>query len=297
MANFEHYMRARREQVDAWLDGYLPAEDAPPVEIHRAMRYSIFAGGKRLRPLLALAAGEVFNAPEHWLRPVCCALEMIHTYSLIHDDLPAMDNDDVRRGQPTCHKVFGEAIAILAGDALLTRAFQTLAQPSIDPLFLQRQSQLIAEIAMAAGTEQGMIAGQVMDMLAEGSPIDATTLEHLHRAKTGALIRASVRAGGLLGDADQTELQRLTAYAEAIGLAFQIVDDILDLTATRSQLGKTPGKDAKAGKATYPAFYGLERSCQIAYQLVERAVAEIGHLRRDATRLEQLARYIIERIS
>lgn len=297
MANFDEYMRAGREQVDAWLDGYLPPEDTPPGEIHRAMRYSIFAGGKRLRPILALAAGEVFNAPEDWLKPVCCALEMIHTYSLIHDDLPAMDNDEMRRGQPTCHKVFGEAIAILAGDALLTRAFQTLAQASSDPLFLQRQSQLIAEIAIAAGTEQGMIAGQVMDMLAEGSPIDATALERLHRAKTGALIKVSVRAGGLLGDANELELQRLTAYAEAIGLAFQIVDDILDLTATRAQLGKTPGKDMKVGKATYPAFYGLQQSRQLAHQLVDGAVAEITHLHRDVTRLEQLARYIIERIS
>jgi geranylgeranyl diphosphate synthase type II len=229
--------------------------------------------------------------------PVCCAIEMIHTYSLIHDDLPAMDDDDFRRGKPTCHKVFGEAMAILAGDALLTRAFQTLAQVSTDPLFIQKQGQLIAEIAAAAGTENGMIAGQVMDILAEGAPIDATTLDHLHRAKTGALITASVRAGGLLGDAGVTELRRLTSYAEAIGLAFQIVDDVLDLTATSGQLGKTPGKDVKVGKATFPALYGLEQSRQMAYQLVEAAMAETDQLNRDATRLQQLAHYMIERVS
>jgi geranylgeranyl diphosphate synthase type II len=261
------------------------------------MRYSVLAGGKRLRPILVMAAGETLNAPEAWLLPVGCAIEMIHTYSLIHDDLPAIDNDDFRRGKPTCHKVFGEALAILTGDALLTLAFQTLAEFPIAPDWLARKLQLISEIAAAAGTVDGMVSGQVMDILAEGKPTDAATLDVLHRAKTGALIRASVRAGGILGGATENELQLLTRYAENIGLAFQIVDDLLDLTATSDQIGKTAGKDARAGKATYPGLYGVTESRQRAEQLVQVAIAAVVQLNRDSMRLQQIAQFIIERVS
>lgn len=293
----EDYFRAKRQLVDEWLERWLPPESAPPQEIHRAMRYSVFAGGKRLRPILTLAVGESFEAPDEWLRPVASALEMVHTYSLIHDDLPAMDDDDVRRGKPTCHKVFGEALAILAGDALLTLAFQTLADLRMEREFWDLKVRLISEIAAASGTVRGLVGGQVMDILAENQPIDADRLEALHRAKTGALIGASVRAGGLLGGATEEEMRRLTRYGESIGLAFQIVDDVLDVTATTDQLGKTAGKDAKANKATYPAFYGRRGALDRAEQLVRIAVDEVAQLDRDTERLQAIARYILNRAS
>jgi geranylgeranyl diphosphate synthase type II len=297
MASFEEYFQSRRQWVDEWLERLLPAQSTPPSEIHRAMRYSVFAGGKRLRPILVVAAGEAFDAPDEWLLPVAGAFEMIHTYSLIHDDLPAMDNDDFRRGRPTCHKVFGEAMAILAGDGLLTLAFYTLASVPLEPEAVERKVQLISEIAAAAGTVDGMVGGQVMDIQAEGKPIDAPTLAVLHRAKTGALIRASVRAGGILGGAAEHELQLLTSYGESIGLAFQIVDDLLDLTATSDQLGKTAGKDLKVGKATYPGLYGLDESRKKAEQLVQEAIGNISQLDRNTKTLQEIARFIIERIS
>lgn len=291
----EAYFEARRRQIDAWLDRLLPSETVPPREIHRAMRYSVFAGGKRLRPILTLATGESFGAPEEWLLPVGCALEMIHTYSLIHDDLPAIDNDDVRRGKPTCHKVFGEALAILAGDALFTRAFQTLADVPVSREFLERKIRLISEIARAAGTVGGMVGGQVMDILAEDQPVDAAQLDEIHRAKTGALIRASVRAGALFTDATDEELHIVTQYADHIGLAFQIIDDVLDLTASTDQLGKTAGKDLQTGKATYPRLYGLDASRARARQLIEAAITTVKQLSRDTRRLQDIARFILHR--
>lgn len=296
MTSLEEYLQAKRRVIDQWLDRWLPSELTPPSDIHRAMRYSVLAGGKRLRPILVIATGEAFDAPEEWLLPVGCAIELIHTYSLIHDDLPAIDNDDVRRGRPTCHKVFGEALAILAGDALFTLAFRILADFPLGPC-PERKLQLISEIAAAAGSVGGMVGGQVMDILAEGQHIEAATLEAIHRAKTGALIRVSVRAGGLLGEATAEELERLTRYGESIGLAFQIVDDLLDLTATSHQLGKTAGKDVSARKATYPGLYGIRESRARAEQLVQAAIAEIAPLNRDLGRLQQLARFILERVS
>ncbi|MBI3950431.1 MAG: polyprenyl synthetase family protein [Acidobacteria bacterium] len=291
----EEFFQTKRELVDAWLERLLPPESTPPPEVHRAMRYSVFAGGKRLRPILVIAAGEGFDAPEESLLPVGCAIEMIHTYSLIHDDLPAMDDDDFRRGKPTCHKVFGEALAILAGDALLTRAFQTLANAPINADSTERKVRLIFEIAAAAGTVGGMVGGQVMDILSEAKPIDATMLDAIHRAKTGTLICASVRAGGLLGGATEKELQLLTKYGERIGLAFQIVDDLLDLTATSDQLGKTAGKDRKVGKATYPSLYGIEASRARGEELIREAIAAAQELERPYQRLVEIAWFILER--
>ncbi len=288
------YVSARQERVHHWLDRLVPSEDTPPEVIHRAMRYSLFAGGKRLRPLLTIATGEMFDVPEEWLLPTACAIEMIHTYSLIHDDLPALDNDDWRRGRPTCHKVFGEAIALLAGDALLTLAFQTLAEIPILPEHRPRQLQVITEIARAAGTREGMIGGQVLDLLAEGKPFDETTLLAIHRRKTGALITASVRVGGVLAGVGEEVMRALTHYGECLGLAFQIIDDVLDVTGTVEEIGKTPGKDAAAQKATYPRLYGPEASRRKAEALIREAQQAIAPLPR-SDRLVALAQLVLER--
>lgn len=290
------YLTRRAEEVNAWMDCLLPSEDVPPQELHRAMRYSIFAGGKRLRPTLVLAAGEAFGAETDDLMPAACAIEMIHTYSLIHDDLPAMDNDDLRRGRPTCHKAFGEAMAILAGDALLTQAFRVLASDSAarDP---QRQVRVIREIATAAGTVDALIGGQVADIASEGKQVDDATLEYIHRSKTGAMIRAAVVAGGIIAGANEEQIDSLRRYAERIGLAFQIADDILDVTSTSEQLGKTPGKDQAARKATYPALHGIKASEARARQLVDEAVAVVSRLGVETGALEEIARFIIARRS
>jgi geranylgeranyl diphosphate synthase type II len=290
------YFTRRSEEVNQWLDGFLPQEATPPTAIHRAMRYSIFAGGKRLRPVLVLASGEALGAESDELMPAACAIEMIHTYSLIHDDLPAMDNDDLRRGRPTCHKAFGEALAILSGDALLTQAFRILASdaPHRDA---RKQIQVIREISTAAGTVEALIGGQVVDMESEGKAIDAATLEYIHRSKTGAMIRASVIVGGLIAGADDEQMTKLDAYSRRIGLAFQIADDILDVTQTSEQLGKTAGKDQAASKATYPAIHGLQASEKKARELVEEAVAVVSTIGGDAQVLAAIARFIVERKS
>ena len=291
-----HYLARRAEEVNAWLDALVPAETARPQALHRAMRYSLMAGGKRLRPTLVLASGEAFGADTDRLMPAACAFEMIHTYSLIHDDLPAMDNDDLRRGRPTCHKAFGEAVAVLAGDALLTQAFRVLASeaPTRNP---ERQIRVIREIANAAGTLDGMIGGQMVDIESEGKQVDALTLEYIHRSKTCALITAPVVVGGLLAGASEPQLDQLRAYGERIGLAFQIADDILDVTSTSEQLGKTPGKDQAANKATYPAIHGMRASRARARQLVQEAVEIASNLGVDAYVLEELARFIVARKS
>jgi geranylgeranyl diphosphate synthase, type II len=288
------YFLRRSEEVNQWLDGFVPQESAQPSLIHRAMRYSLFAGGKRLRPVLLLASGEAFGARTEDLMPAACAIEMIHTYSLIHDDLPAMDNDDLRRGRPTCHRAFGEATAILAGDALLTQAFRTLAAeaPGSEPV---KQLRVIREIAGAAGTVEALIGGQVVDMESEGREIDAATLEYIHRSKTGALIRASVMVGGIIAGVGDGKLEKLEAYSKRIGLAFQIADDILDVTQTSEQLGKTAGKDQAAAKATYPAVHGLEASEKKARELVQQAVEILARLNGDTRILEAIAHFIIER--
>src|SRR5690349_13650195 len=248
------YLAHQQKRVDTALDRWVPAESQDPSIIHRAMRYSLFAGGKRVRPLLAMAAAEAVSDRVTGIESAACSLELIHTYSLIHDDLPALDNDDLRRGRPTCHKVFGDAMAILAGDALLTLAFEALAKlPDVDA---DRRIRLVAELATASGTVGGMIGGQVNDLEGEGQPPTAVLLESIHHAKTGALLRASVRMGALYAGADDAQLSALTCFGEHIGLAFQIVDDVLDVEQSSEALGKTAGKDAQQQKITFPAVYG-----------------------------------------
>jgi geranylgeranyl pyrophosphate synthase len=289
----DDYLALQSERTREWLDRLVPAESEPPAELHGAMRYSLFAGGKRLRPALCIAAGEAFGAAEGELMPVACALEMIHTYSLVHDDLPAMDDDDLRRGRPTCHKAFGEATAILAGDALLTLAFRILAAEGVEDV--TRRLRVVAEIATAAGTPSGMVAGQQLDLAAEGRPIDAGALDRLHAAKTGALLTASVVAGAITGGAADTQVEALRGYGRDLGLAFQIADDLLDVTATSDELGKTPGKDEAASKATYPAHHGIEASVSHARTLVTRALETIEPLGDRAHWLREMACFAVER--
>jgi geranylgeranyl diphosphate synthase, type II len=291
----QHITR-RTEEVNLWLDKFLPQEQVAPESIHRAMRYSIFAGGKRLRPILVLSSGEALGAATEDLMPAACAVEMIHTYSLIHDDLPAMDNDDLRRGRPTCHKAFGEAIAILAGDGLLTQAFRILSAdaPGRDAT---KQIRVIREIASAAGTVEALIGGQVVDIESEGKAVDAETLEYIHRSKTGAMIRVCCVVGGIIAGASDDEMQKISRYGECIGLAFQIADDILDVTQTSEQLGKTAGKDLAAAKATYPAIHGLEASHLKAQEMVGEAIASLSSIGGDTQILETIAQFIIERQS
>jgi geranylgeranyl diphosphate synthase type II len=292
----EAELEERRRLVEQALDGALPPESAWPPTIHRAVRYSLFAGGKRIRPLLVLAAGEAVGGSRDEVMPLACAVEMIHTYSLVHDDLPAMDDDDLRRGKPTSHKVFGEGIAILAGDALLTHAFHLMvAAPAGDGRDgLARRLAATAILAEAAGTA-GMIGGQVMDLESEGRTLDAPALERMHRAKTGALLGACVRGGAVLGGGGDEDRGRLDRYASAIGLAFQVVDDVLDETGAAHELGKTAGKDARAGKATYVSVHGLEASRRMARRLLDEALSAVAPLGARGHLLEGLARLIVER--
>ncbi len=286
------FFEADRLEIDAALDTLLPPETEAPTVIHRAMRYSVFAGGKRLRPILCLESARIFSDPPRGVLPVACALEFIHTYSLIHDDLPALDNDDLRRGRPTCHKQFGEAMAILAGDALLTRAFEVLSGAELSA---ERRAALVREISTAAGTVGGMVGGQVADLEAEGRPIDPAMLEYIHRSKTAALIRASVVSGAIAGGAETPDVERLRRFGENIGLAFQVVDDILDVEESSATLGKTAGKDESQKKATYPALYGLEKSHEKARNFLERAHAELAPLAARAQRLRALADFLVAR--
>jgi geranylgeranyl diphosphate synthase type II len=292
----EAEMDERRRLVEQALDRALPQESAWPETIHRAVRYSLFAGGKRIRPLLVLAAGEAVGGSRDEVMPLACAVEMIHTYSLVHDDLPAMDDDDLRRGKPTSHKVFGEGIAILVGDALLTRAFAIMADAPIDADAgdLRRRLAATAILAEAAGTA-GLIGGQVMDLESEGRAVDANALEKMHRAKTGALLGACVRGGAVLGGGSHEDRARLDRYASAIGLAFQVVDDVLDETGVAHELGKTAGKDARAGKATYVSVHGLEASLQMVRRLLDEALSAVAPLGGRGRLLEGLARLIVER--
>ncbi len=286
----------RRRVVEDALDRALPPEAAWPETIHKAVRYSLFAGGKRIRPVLTLAAGDAVGGSREDVLPLACAVEMIHTYSLIHDDLPAMDDDDLRRGKPTSHKVFGEAIAILAGDALLTRAFHLMADVphGWDAVRVRRRLDAAAILGEACGTT-GLIGGQVEDLDSEGKAIVPAALERLHRAKTGALLSACVRGGAVLGGANEDELASLTRYAEAIGLAFQIVDDVLDATEGAEQLGKTAGKDSAAHKATYVSVHGLERARVLAHDLLAQAQAAVAPLGERGTLLAGIATRIVER--
>jgi geranylgeranyl diphosphate synthase type II len=296
--DLDGWIRARRSAVEAALDEALPVETAWPATIHRAVRYSLFAGGKRIRPLLVLAAAEAAGGRDEHAMPLACAVEMIHTYSLVHDDLPAMDDDDLRRGKPTSHKVFGEAIAILAGDALLTRAFHLMAElaPAADADTVRRRLHAIAILGRAAGTT-GLIGGQVEDLESEGRAIGAAALERLHRAKTGALLSACVRGGALLAGAPDADLARLDAYGAAIGLAFQVVDDVLDGTSDDQALGKTAGKDEAAGKATYVSVHGLDAARRIADTLLADAHAAIAPLGERGRVLAGLADAIVRRRS
>jgi geranylgeranyl pyrophosphate synthase len=289
-------LEAWRRRVEEALDHALPPADAWPSTIHRAMRHSLLGGGKRLRPLLVLEAGTAVGGDEGELMRYACAVEMVHTYSLVHDDLPAMDDDDLRRGRPTCHKVFGEAMAILAGDALLTRAFELLAETDAadaDPTVRRRMA--AASILARAGGTAGLIAGQVADLEGEGREVAAADVERIHRAKTAALLSACVSGAAALAGAPERERQALAEYGQALGLAFQIVDDVLDATGDAALLGKTAGKDAEAQKATYVRAHGLERARSMAGELGRRARSAVEPLGGRADGLLELARLVVER--
>ncbi|MEI7817111.1 MAG: polyprenyl synthetase family protein [Desulfuromonadales bacterium] len=290
------YLKEQCARVDAALDRFLPMETELPHSVHKAMRYSVFAGGKRVRPILMLAACQAVGGDSDRALPAACAMEMIHTYSLIHDDLPAMDDDDFRRGNPTNHKVFGEAIAILAGDALLTEAFKLTSDPRFiggsDPSGLLA---VIHEIATCAGS-YGMVGGQVIDMESEGrGDIDLATVQYIHTHKTGALIKASVVAGALIGGATEQQLAAITRYGEAAGLAFQIADDILDIEGTTEEIGKDAGSDEARGKATYPAVMGLVAAKEEAQSMMEEALKALDVFDAAAEPLREIARYIVQR--
>lgn len=291
MMEFKRYLAERRQLIQAALvESLPPAESYPPV-IHEAMQYSLFAGGKRLRPILLLAAGETVDSPPEPLLPAACAVELIHTYSLIHDDLPVMDNDDFRRGKPTCHKVFGEGIALLAGDALLTQAFAVLSRIEAPP---SKVIQAVNELAIAAGS-QGMIGGQVVDMKVEGCSANLEVINYIHSHKTGSLLRVCLRLGGILAGAAEEQLVLLTKYGENIGLAFQVTDDVLDVEGDFKKTGKKSGMDTSRGKATYPACLGLEASRQRARELCREAGALARELGPKAEPLFKLANYVFER--
>jgi geranylgeranyl diphosphate synthase type II len=302
LATIQNYMEQQQARFDEELDALLPTEGAYPQSIHRAMRYSVFAGGKRLRPLLALEAARLFGREGKDVVQLGCALEMIHTYSLIHDDLPALDNDDLRRGKPTSHRVFGEAAAILAGDALVTLAFEVIAGPGpgekrggVDQVPASARLRVIRELSHAIGTCGGLVGGQVVDLESTERVPDARTLEYIHSAKTGALIRAAVRCGAIYAQAPEEDVARLSIYGAKIGLAFQIVDDLLDVLGTQESLGKAVGKDHQQHKATYPAIHGIEESQHMASQLVEEACQVLEPYGDRAQILQGIARYLTVR--
>lgn len=286
------FLEEQRQLVDGELERLLPGPQEYPPSIHQAMRHSVFAGGKRLRPILCLEGGRLFNGEEGSLLRLGCALELIHTYSLIHDDLPALDNDDLRRGKPTCHKAFGEATAILAGDALLTLAFEVMSVLGQSPV---RRLRVIHELAQAIGAVGGMVAGQVLDLETAGRPATAETVHLIHSAKTGAFIRAAVRSGALEAGAGEDDLAAVGVFGAKIGLAFQIADDILDVTSSREKLGKSVGKDDQQHKATYPAIHGLEESRRIATRLVGEACEALAPYGDRAHCLKAIAHFLIER--
>lgn len=285
---FDENLRA----IDAALDRRMPPLGTQPPSIHEAMRYSVFAGGKRLRPMLCIESARIFSGDVSVALDAGCALEFIHTYSLIHDDLPALDNDDLRRGKPTNHKKFGEANAILAGDALLTLAFETLSTVAIEPA---RRVELIREVATAAGTCDGMVGGQVADLEAEGRTVTPDQLAYIHKSKTAALIRASVVAGAYCGGAAARDIEKLRCFGDSIGWAFQVVDDILDVEESSAALGKTAGKDQAQQKATYPALFGLAKSHEFAKELAAQALAEIEAYGPRAAHLRELAEFLVVR--
>lgn len=288
----EAYLRERSQLVDRALGRFLPRATAKPATIHKAMRYSLFAGGKRMRPVLALAAAEACGGTLERALPAACAVECVHTYSLVHDDLPCMDDDDLRRGRPTNHKVFGEGVAVLAGDALLTIAFEILAQAEATPR--HSVAAQIRELASAAGSQR-LIGGQVADLEGEGRALRGVELRYIHQSKTAALLTASLRLGAMSANATPAKLAALTAFGEALGLAFQVIDDILDVTQTTEKLGKTAGKDAQATKSTYPAIYGLDASRAEARRLTAAAHAALKPFASRGARLREIADYLLAR--
>jgi geranylgeranyl diphosphate synthase type II len=290
--DLQQFLAARTDSVNRALDKFLPSAKTRPATIHQAMRYSLFAGGKRTRPAVLLAAADACGGGEAAALPLACAVECIHTYSLIHDDLPAMDNDDFRRGKPTNHKVFGEAIAVLAGDALLTQAFEIAAQCKNFPRYPHQK--IILEIARASGSLQ-LVAGQVADLESEGGKLSVNELRYIHERKTSALLCCSARLGGMSAGCPPAQLRALTDFGYHVGLAFQVIDDILDVTQTSEQLGKTAGKDVAAQKATYPAIVGLEKSRKIAEQLTAKAFAALKIFKGRAVALEALAGFLLKR--
>jgi len=290
--NLKAYLRSRQKLIDRALDRYLPKENTRPATIHKAMRYSLFAGGKRLRPILTLAATEACGGKMEAALPLACAMECIHTYSLVHDDLPSMDNDDFRRGRPTCHKVFGDGIAVLAGDALLTIAFEIVSRAKSTRRY--DMSVLLREVALAAGSEK-LIAGQVADLEAEGKKATREQLRYIHENKTAAILTTSVRLGAMSANADAKKLKAITNFGRALGLAFQVIDDILDVTQTTEKLGKSAGKDIAAKKATYPAVMGLEKSRAEARRLTRKAHDALSSFGGTSEVLNSLANYLLER--
>ncbi|PYK10785.1 MAG: farnesyl-diphosphate synthase [Verrucomicrobia bacterium] len=291
--NIKTYLASRQKLIERALDRYLPKANTKPATLHRAMRYSLFAGGKRLRPILCLAAAEACRGNVSNVLPLACALECIHTYSLVHDDLPSMDNDDFRRGRPTCHKVFGDGIAVLAGDALLTIAFEIVSRTKPAPRY--DISVLLREIAVAAGSQR-LIAGQVADLEGEGKNVKRDQLQFIHENKTAAILKSSVRLGAMSANADARKLSAITRFGQRLGLAFQIIDDILDVTQTSEILGKSAGKDVAAKKATYPAVIGLEKSRAEARRLTRQAHSALSVFSsHDAEPLHALANYLLER--
>jgi geranylgeranyl diphosphate synthase type II len=290
--DLKSYLNTRGSLIDRALDRFLPRATAKPRTIHKAMRYSLFAGGKRLRPALTLAAAEACGGEASRALPAACAVECIHTYSLIHDDLPCMDDDDLRRGRPTSHKVFGEGIAVLAGDGLLTIAFEILSQAVETPRY--KMAALIRELSIASGS-QWLIGGQVADLEGEGKKITGAELKYIHRCKTAALLTASIRLGAMSANAGPARLKNLTDFGQALGLAFQVIDDILDVTQTTEKLGKTAGKDVAATKATYPAIFGLERSREEAHRLTHAARVALKPFGKNAATLLAFADYLLMR--
>ena len=291
--NLDRLLADSRALIEVELNSLLPSTATAPEKIHQAIRWSVFAGGKRFRPTLLLATGQTFGAANKTLIRTACAFEMVHTYSLIHDDLPAMDDDDLRRGRPTCHVRFDEATAILAGDALQTLAFRTIAEDA--GLSPEIRIALISELSWAAGTPEGMVAGQALDMEAETRQVNGAQLEEIHRLKTGALIVAAARCGAIIGGASETELAAITSYGSHLGLLFQITDDFLDVTATAEALGKTPGKDARSNKATYPSLHGMEDTRAAAITAHRDACEALDQINRPTDALRHIADFILHR--
>jgi len=288
--DLETYLRQAASDTDAAMDGFLPGEGERPGSIHEAMRYCVFAGGKRLRPVLCIAAAEACGGSRENAFPAACAVELMHTYSLVHDDLPCMDDDDLRRGRPTCHKVYGEGMAVLCGDALLTEAFAVLAQAKPNGRFTV--GDMVAELALTGGSRK-LIGGQVLDLEGEGKSLSLEELVRIHEAKTAALLTASVRLGAMSADADAQQIEALTRFGHALGLAFQVIDDILDVTQTTENLGKTAGKDAAVDKATYPSVIGLEESRKEAERLTAEALDALAIFGEKGARLREIAEHML----